>query len=76
MKPPRLALSHPDRLLELEEHIEATLNFLMDDVVASGWEVEEAQNAVRNIADIFKARHDSNRETDRQVSEARKKLAH
>lgn len=76
MKPPRLPVEHPDRLLELEEHLESTLNFLMDDAVAAGWEVDEAQKAVRSIADIFRARHEANLDTERQISEARKKQAH
>ena len=51
-------------------------NFLMDDAVAAGWEVDEAQKAVRSIADIFRARHEANLDTERQISEARKKQAH
>lgn len=44
-------------------------------MLLAGWEVDEAQAAVRNIADLFKARHEANLDTDRQISEARKKAA-
>jgi hypothetical protein len=75
MKPPRLAPTHPDRILDLEAHIESTLNFLMDDCVRAGWEVDEARQAVRNIADLFKARHEAYRDDERRISEERKKSA-
>jgi len=70
MNAPRLPVGHADRTLELEEHIESTLNALMEDVVSAGWTVDEAQAAVRNIADIFKARCEAYADTDRKIAEA------
>jgi hypothetical protein len=75
MNPPRLVLDHPDRILDLEVHIESTLNFLMDDCVAAGWEVDEARQAVLNIAEVFKARHEAYQCDERRISEERKKSA-
>ena len=73
---PRLPAGHPDRVIELEEELEAALTAIMDRAAEAGWHQAEVAAAVTSLARNYILRLEANAETERQIVEARKRLSH
>lgn len=60
-----------DRLLELQQAMEARFNQLVDDAVASGWSRMEAIVALVELSDNAILAEIANSETERAIRQAR-----
>lgn len=76
VKPPRLPDTHPDRQIELEEAMEAAVTSIMDAAARAGWHQAEIAAAVVSLAVNYLLKLEANAETERQISEARKRISH
>lgn len=74
MQPPRLPASHPDRILECEEAIEAGVVALIEAGTGAGYTATEVALAISSVADNLILAAAANADTDRQIAEALARL--
>jgi len=74
MKPPRLSTDYPDRHLECQEAFEPRVIALIDDGKAAGWSTRDITTALIALADNLMLADEANKQTDRDIAEALRRL--
>lgn len=70
MKSPRLPGPYPDRHIECQETIEASVIAIIDEGKAAGWSIADVTAALSALADNLMLADAANGETDRQIAAA------
>lgn len=74
MKSPRLPADYPDRHLECQEVLEPSVIALIDDGKAAGWSMRDITTALIALADNLMLSDEANKQTDRDIAEALRRL--
>jgi hypothetical protein len=74
MRSPRLPVRYPDRHLDCQEALESSVIAIINDGQAVGWSIADVTTALIAVADNLMLADAANRETDRDIDEALKRI--
>jgi hypothetical protein len=74
MKTPRHPPGNPDRYLECQESLEAKILSILDEGRAAGWTTAEITSALIDLADHIMLADAANREVDKDIAAALRRI--
>ena len=74
MRSPRLPTDYLDRHLECQEVLEQRVIAIIDDGKAAGWSTRDVTTALIALADNLMLADEANKQTDRDIAEALRRL--